>query len=136
MDETAKHERRLLDRVTIEARTLRPMIVVYWEAVTIAADQSTDQDVRQELIEAKAKLGDVLAAIADWEQLARRDYVPADDDGEIDPDAAQDARDQREYERGQGDARRLLAERKIYGNELAEAFDVQSELNDYNAGDE
>ena len=138
-DEAAKQEQRLHDRVTIECRTIRKSIVTMWEAATIAADQTTDPEVRAELLNLKNHFGDSLEAIEQWLTLADRDDWECDaarDDEPPDFETLQAQRDERDYQQGRAEGELRRAERKIYGDELAEAFDVQDELNRYNRGED
>lgn len=45
-------------------------------------------------------------------------------------------RDRQQYEAGKAEGELRRAERKIYGNELAEQFHAQDDLNRYNRGDD
>ena len=53
-----------------------------------------------------------------------------------DPDYLADQRQEQEYQQGLAEGRRYSAERKIYGDALAEQFALQDELNRYNAGED
>lgn len=70
---------------------------------------------------------------AAWEEVTDEmgnDYEPPDFE------AQQAERDRREYEAGKAEGELRRAERKIYGNELADAFHAQDDLNRYNRGED
>lgn len=71
---------------------------------------------------------------------ARAELAPpddADDDDDFyEPPDPQDERDRREYEAGKAEGELRRAERRIYGNDLADAFHAQDDLNRYNAGED
>lgn len=132
MDEWKKHESRLLEAVTDAATNIRPSLLIVWEAATVAADQTTDPIIRNELMGLKQAAGDVLAGIDEY--LESVDDAGTFDDGE--PPDPQIERDRREYEAGKAEGEMRRAERKIYGDELADAFHAQDDLNRYNRGED
>lgn len=86
----------------------------------------------QNQIDNGADENEVTAMQAAWEDAAQH-FVEWD---EYDPDAAQMERDRQEYEAGKAQAELRRAERKIYGDELAEAFHLQDDINAFNRGEE
>ncbi len=65
-----------------------------------------------------------------WEEAARVC------EPEPDYEAQQDERDRREYEAGKAEGELRRAERKIYGDDLAEQFHAQDDLNRFNRGED
>lgn len=65
--------------------------------------------------------------------------APEDNDEDNEPpdfETLQAERDQREYEAGKAEAETRRAERRIYGDALAEQFHLQDDINAFNRGDE
>ena len=79
-----------------------------------------------------------------WEVFEEADaelraFDEAEDDDLLEPpdfETLQAERDRQEYEAGKAEAELRRAERKIYGDELADAFHAQDDLNRYNRGED
>lgn len=84
----------------------------------------------QKQIDEGATVPEIISMQQAWEEAAS--VVGPEPDYEA--QAAE--RDRREYEAGKAEAEMRRAERKIYGDELAETFHLQDDLNAYNRGEE
>jgi hypothetical protein len=72
-------------------------------------------------------------------EFTQRVPVLDDDDGYDEPpdyETQLAERERREYEAGKAEAEMRRAERRIYGDELAEQFHLQDDLNRYNRGED
>jgi hypothetical protein len=65
--------------------------------------------------------------------VAVSDYHDSDYDEPIDP---QIARDEAEYQRGVAEAQQYIDNKRIYGSELAEQWEMEAELARYNRGED
>lgn len=70
------------------------------------------------------------------EFVQRAPSVDEDEDDYDEPPDPQDEKDRRDYEAGKAEGEMRRAERRIYGDELADQFHAQDDLNRYNRGDD
>ncbi len=132
---TVEFSLRKLREAVDAAKAFRAPLLQLFEAATIAADHAHDREVRAELVSLKEGAAAVLAQIDEVVSLA--DAYDADDfDDEPDIEAEIARREEAEYQAGKAEAELRRAERAIYGDELAEQFHAQDDLNRYNRGED
>ena len=96
--------------------------------------------VRAAVVDALRRDGHTIAKGFDPVTGATKESCPEEEDNFPEPDIVENGmtREQaeREYQQGKAEGERYSAERKIYGDRLADLFAAQDEMNRYNAGDD